>query len=209
MRARLTNDSRVYEVLTKSRRPMTIAEISALLPDIVEKTVRRAVDSLKGNGFVIEAGRDNNAKLYAVAGATTSTSASDKLIPIGNDVVSVEAFVRLLADPKQTPFASRLKTDPLSERFMAILRQRMLFTVLSAGEPGLNAQVTTVHEALAKVADEMQRLTDYVKGFVNSAVWYEHYRDPIALAMRELQKTDPELWKLAWDYVKSGSSQES
>lgn len=201
---RMTNDSRVYEVINKARRPMTISEISAQLPDIVEKTVRRAIESLKRNGFVIEAGRDNNAKLYAIAGATTNVG--DRLVPFGNDVITVEAFVRLLASPDQNPFGSRLKTDPLSEKLQQILRQRMLFAVMSAGEQGFNAQLLTVQEALFKVVDEMERLTGIVKVFTNSPVWYEHYRDPIALEVRELQKSDPELWKLAWDFVKSGSN---
>lgn len=209
LRTRMTNDSRVYEVLTKTRRPMTIAEISGQLPDIVEKTVRRAIESLKGNGFVFEAGRDNNAKLYAIAGSTATNSADGKLIPFGNDVMPVEAFVKLMSQPKQNPFGSRLKTEPLSEDFRAILRQRMLFAIITAGEPGFNSQVTNVQEALVKVVDEMQRLTDLVKSFANSAVWYEHYRDPIALAMRELQKSDPEAWQLAMDFVKSGSTKES
>lgn len=205
MRARMTNDSRVYEVMRKSHRPMTVSEISRELPDIVEKTVRRAIESLRKNGFVVDAGRDNNSKLYMVAGMSGG-NAGDKLVPFGNEVMTVEAFIKLIASPDSNPFGSRLKTEPLSEKLQQILRQRMLFAVMSAGEGGFNSQLETVQEALTKVVEEMERLTEMVRVFTNSPVWYDHYRDPIALEVRELQKKDPELWKLAWDFVKSGSA---
>lgn len=207
MRTRMTNDARVFKVMSDARRPMTIAELSRELPDIVEKTVRRAVDSLRRNGFIIEAGRDNNSKLYAIAGMMGS-NAGDRLIPMGNDVITVADFVKLMAGMEQKPFATRLKTELLSDAFQQIMRQRMLFTIVSAGEAGYNSQLLTVQEALVKVVEEMERLTNMMRSFVNSSVWYEHYRDPIAQAMRDLQKKDPELWQLAWDFVKSGSSTE-
>lgn len=205
LHTRMRNDAKVYAVLQGARRPMTIAEISQQIPDVVEKTIRRAVKSLLSTSHIVEAGRDNNAKLYALVG-NAGTGNDDKLIPLGNGMVTVEQFVRVMADPKGNPFGSRLKIDPLSEEFENILRTRMLYAIVTSGDPGYRNQLDKVQEMLLRAAGEMERLTGIVRNFANSPVWYDQYRDAIALAMRELEKTDPELCALTRDFVKSGAS---
>lgn len=201
----MRNDSRVYDVIRSYSRPITIREIRAEIPQVVEKTIRRAVSTLVAKGFIAEAGRDNvGAKLYIPAGSATH-NASERRIPLGGDLLKTKDFVNLMASMEADPFSSRLKLELLTDEARRFLRQRMLFVMISAGEAGLNNQLEKAQENMVKVLEEMERLTSMVRGFLNGAVWYEQYRDAIALDMRELQKENPGLYQLAMDYVKSGA----
>ena len=202
---RMHNESLVYNTLKSFNAPSSVSEISNAIPAITEKTVRRALVALRGNGFVVETGKNNGgAYTYQCADAMpTYDTGLNKRIPLGGIFVTVKDFVEVMANPNIDPFAASLKTELLTEAITLWLRRRFLFVIMTAGEIGFNDQKNSVREQLVKVRDEMTRLTKLVDAFTDSAVWHDHYRDGIAFDMRQLQKDDPALFQLAMDFMKA------
>jgi hypothetical protein len=205
---KLNNDSRVYNVIRNYNVPVTVADVHKELTDVTEKTIRRAIKSLSATGFVIEAGKRDGAFLYQASSSKPNwDDENGKRIPMGNSFVSVNDFIEAMVNPKVNPFSANLKQEVFTEGISQYLRTRMLLVVMTSGEAGFANQVEIVRNSLLKVQGEVERLLAILQKFTESAVWYEQYRDGIAYDIRRVQETNPELYELAWAFVKSGSSE--
>jgi hypothetical protein len=202
---KLLNESAVYNALRELRQPATVSTLSQSLPNITEKTVRRALKELRTNGFVVESGKtEGGSYLYQCADALPSFGeGNEKRVPLGGKFVSVKDFIEVMASPEINPFAADLKTEILTDDIAEWLRRRMLFVIMSSGEAGLNSHLNKVREQMLKVQGELDRLANIVRAFNDSAVWFEQYRDGIAFDARRMQEGKPELFQLAWDYINS------
>jgi len=205
-KAKLDNDSRVYQVMRELGRTCTVTEIHRRLPDIVERTVRRCLLSLKEGGFVIEAGRHNGSILYQTTDTVLNSKPTDALIPLGSAFVSTESFLKVMASMETDPLETSLKTQIFTPEIRELIRRIELSTVVTAVDPGYQQMVEKNQANLIKISAEIQRILVHVQSFIDSAVWFQHYRDRIAEQLREVEKTNPELRKLAWDFVKSQST---
>ncbi len=207
---RLRNEGQVYRVAKNLNSPATVAQISGAIPGITEKTVRRAIDKLCTNGYLVEAGRgEHGSTLYQTSNSVTSwDNEKSKRIRLGGNFVTVGNFLDVMTNQESHPFTSRLKQDLLTEGIMHWLRQRMLLVVMTAGEAGYSHQVESVRAGMVKVQAEMHRVVELVDNFIDSAVWYEHHRDGMAHDLRRAQEADSNLVQLAWDYIKSPTKED-
>lgn len=203
---KLTNEGRVFKAMQATARPMTIAQLNTHVPDIVEKTIRRAIASLVSKGFVVEAGRESGSTLFAlVDDSYASGKSGERLIPQGDGVVTVETFLRSMSSTKTNPFGSSLKIETLSTEMTHFLRTRMLYAVVTATDPGFEEQLNKIHDNLQKIEGEMEKVLNFIRKFNLSPIWHPQYRDRFAYELRKVQEEDPELYRLVMDYVKSGS----
>lgn len=202
---KLMNESSVYNALRELGQPATVATLSQSMPNITEKTVRRALKVLRTNGFVVESGKtENGSYLYQCSDALPSWGeGNEKRIPLGGKFVSVKDFIEVMASTEINPFGANLKTELFTDAIAEWLRRRMLFVVMSSGEAGFDSHVGSVREQMLKVQGELERLTKVVTAFTASAVWYNQYRDGIAYDARRMQETEPDLFQLAWDFINS------
>lgn len=203
----IENQSRVFAAFDDDTK-MTVKDVRQklnILPDettkLNERTVRRAIDALVKNGFLIQVGKQDNAILYAKR-STNMTDESSALIPLGGDLVSLAHFVEVISNVESDPFKVKLST--LNESTTLALRRQMLFSVLSAGETGHNAQLAKVAKNLHLMASELKHALSMVESLLNSPIWYDQYRDPIGYQVRNLQKNNPDLFKLAVELMKGG-----
>jgi hypothetical protein len=113
----------------------------------------------------------------------------------------VGEFVKLMSDPDLRPLKKSINL--LSEKSQHGIRRMMLFAILSAGEAGNSEALKNVNTQLHTAIQDLEFALTQLRGFVDSAVWFEDYRDKIGLAVRELTKEDPELFKLAVEYMRS------
>lgn len=164
-----------------------------------EQTVRRAINALTKKGFLVAIDRQSNATLYSKQ--STARVANQGIIPLGGEPVSVETFLRLFAEHERP---LKLKASVLNDKIHLGLRRSLLFTVISAGNVGSNAQLRETAENLQKILDELEYASKVIKNIINSPIWYDQYRDRIAYEVREVQKKDPELVQLAIALVKGG-----
>lgn len=203
---KLNNDSRVYNIIRTYNSPVAIGDIHREMMDVSEKTVRRAVKSLMATGFVVEAGKRDGSFLYQASSSMPNwNDENSKRIPFNGAYISVNDFMEVMSNPEGNPFEANLKQELLTEGIVNYLRTRMLFVIMTAGEAGFNGQVEIARSGLAKVQSELERLTAIVANFNESAVWYEQYRDGIAYDIRRTQEKNPDLYELAWAFVKSNS----
>lgn len=203
---KLTNEGRVFKTMQALARPVTIAELSTHVPEVVEKTIRRCIASLVTKGFVVEAGRESGSTLFAlIDNSYASGKSGERLIPQGDGLVNVETFLRSMSSTKTNPFGSSLKIETLSDEMAHFLRTRMLYAIVTATDPGFEAQLAKIHENLVKVEGEIEKILIFLKKFNNSPIWHPQYRDRFSFELRKVQEEDPELYKLVMDYVKSGS----
>ena len=84
------------------------------------------------------------------------------------------------------------------------VRRQLAYVVMSSIDAGFSQQVRDVNTTLHKLVEDLAYVHSVLEGFLNSPVWYPQYRDQMAVAVREMQKNDPELFQLALDYIKSG-----
>lgn len=167
-----------------------------------ERTVRRALMDLEAKGFIRVYGRANNAVLYGkLSAAFADTDQNEKLIPYAGTLKSVGEYLELFADPEATPLVR--KVNLLSRKAEHDIRKRMTYAVLMAGEPGVADQISRTQGDLTLLLNEVEFLYKVLQGFVNSPIWFEQYRDRMAYAIRDMQKKNPELFKLAVDYIQS------
>lgn len=206
-RVKLTNQSLVFEVFGDDEK-LTIREIAYRVNEnlpregkISEQTIRRAVTDLTNIGQLKAFGKVENAQTYGKLSASFTGKADDQLIPFGGNLISVEEFLKLLSDPELRPL--KKQTNLLAEKSQHGIRRMMLFAILSAGEAGNDDALKKVNEQLHNAIGELQFALTAIEGFVNSAVWFPIYRDKIALAVREVVKNDPELYKLAMEYMRA------
>jgi hypothetical protein len=113
--------------------------------------------------------------------------------------------MEVMSNPDVNPFAANLKQELLAEGITNWLRTRMLLVVMTAGEAGFASQVEIVRSGMAKVQNELERLTSIVASFNDSAVWYAQYRDGIAYDIRRVQENNPDLFDISWAFVKSNT----
>lgn len=211
-KTKLANQSLVFEVFEDDEK-LSVAEVLARVnrnpPDMQrpslrlgERTVRRALLALEAKGFLKVYGRQNNAIIYGKLTASfAQASANEELIPYAGGLQSVGDYLRLFADPDAKPLAR--KVNLLSPKAETDIRKRMTYAVLMAGEPGVSEQIKKTQDDLTLLLQEIEFIHNVLRGFVNSPIWFEQYRDRMAYAIREVQKEDPELFKLAVDYIQS------
>jgi hypothetical protein len=209
----LSNQSFVYELFEEDSK-LTIAQLHSLASEELkkkgqhpfnERTIRRCVEDLTRLGFLKTYGRSpTNAVLYGrtTIGLTAEKDDDRTLINWAGELISVEDFVRRVSDPEINPFRLKLKANVISDEMTQALRQRLLYVILSAGSTGQDEQIKKALEGLHGVLDEVNYLQSVLTNFVNSPVWYAQYRDPIGFEVREMQRRDPELFKLAIDCMK-------
>lgn len=205
---KLTNQSLVYEAMGDDQK-LTIREILYQVnsrrdetDQLSEQTIRRAVTDLCKLGQLKPFGKAaNGAQTYGKLSAHFTGDPKDKLIPFGGNLVGVEDFIKLIADPETRPL--KKNSNVLAEKSQHNIRRMMLFAILSAGEAGQNEALNTVHAQLHNAVQELTYARDIINHYVNSSIWFPAYRDKLALSVRNVIKNDPELYQLAQDYMKS------
>jgi hypothetical protein len=204
---KLTNQSLVFEVFADDEK-LTIREVTHRVNEkldrtekLSEQTIRRAITNLCQLGQLKPFGKTQNAQTYGKLSASFTGSPKDELIPFGGNLVGVEEFLRLISDPNSRPL--KRNVNLLAERSQHGIRRMMLFAILSAGEPGNDETLKSANTHLNDAIDELEYALDFLRRFVHSPIWFQQYRDKIALAVRELTKNDPELYKLAVDYMRA------
>lgn len=203
----LENQDRVFKVFDDECK-LTVRDVYETLRTtskegrpLAERTVRRAIESLEGSGFLVQVGRTTaGANLYTKQ-STAMVNPSNGIIPLNGELVSVEKFLRFIAESEE-PF--KLKHQTLSPKTTLGLRKALLFTIITAGEAGHDENLKTVHLTVQKYIDELTYVLNLLKGFADSPVWYSTYRDRIGLGVRDTQKNDAELLQLCIDIVKGG-----
>lgn len=204
---RLNNEAKVYKALQTLGRPASVTEIHTIVTDVVEKTIRRAITGLKQSGFVIEAGRHSGTYYYALADQQYESDHNQGIVPVGKQLVTIKNFLKLFTSEVSSPLNSQLKAPVMTDEMARLIRRIMLSAILTSGDPGYTLAMEKQHERLMKIQSELERLLDIVRSFNDSPVWYDQYRDRMALALREVQKEDAELVQLAFDYMRSERSE--
>lgn len=208
-KVKLSNQSLVFEVFGDDEK-LTISEVMVRINSkaaedptlrLSDQTVRKAIRSLMSSGLLRQYGKTHNAMTYGKLSANFADPESQRLVPFAGEMTNVEEFLRLMTDVETRPL--KLKTNLLAEKSQHNIRRLMVFAILSAGEPGNSDRLKQVNEQLHNAIGEFEWLANSLRSFVDSPVWYEQYRDRIALAVRETQKKDPELIQLAIDYMRS------
>jgi hypothetical protein len=203
------NRSVVYEVFQDNSK-MTVSDVYEAVRarqkekgerPLNERTIRRAIDGLHKYGFLVTVGRRENAILYAKQSSVT-TASNKHLVSLGGNLVTVPEFLKTFADLEIDPF--KIKVHTLSHEAAQNIRKRLLFTIISAGEPGFNEQLKMTSKDLHAYLAEVEHIANVLKTFLDSPVWYQQYRDRIAYEVRRTQQEDPELYQLAFDAIKGG-----
>lgn len=198
------NDALVFKAVNNSPTPLTVTAIQRHLPHVVERTIRRCLDRLIKKGFVYVAGKDGNATLYTSKNSMfVPEGQTDDLIPFNGAMLDVGAFIEMMVDPEFDPFKPNVKLDIFDPDFIVWLRKRFLYPVITAGDSGYNDQLIRQRENLMKVRAEMERFMKNLDGFINSAMWYDHYRDRIAFRRRQVEKENPDLIALAQGWLQN------
>lgn len=203
----LLNQSRIYEAFGENEK-LTINEVVERVNEnrephevLSNRTIRRAIEGLVNNGFIKPFGKANKAITYGRIGATYAT-ADDKLIKLGGELMSIEDFMRTIVEPTEKPL-QKGKMPVVSEEMEHQIRRRLAFVVLTAGNVGMSDQLQKVSRELHNVLSAVDFVQNILQSFLNSPVWYEQYRDQMAYGVRNLQEKDPDLYQLAYDYVRS------
>lgn len=209
-KVKASNQSLVYGVFGEDEK-LTVREVAERVnlglrengphERISEATVRRAVSDLEKLGSLKSYGRQNNAFLYGKPTAALFDS-DRKLIPYAGELKDVEDFIRIITNPKERPFTRN--TAVMGEKMQHNVRRQLAYVVMSSIDAGFSQQVRDVNTTLHKLVEDLAYVHSVLEGFLNSPVWYPQYRDQMAVAVREMQKNDPELFQLALDYIKSG-----
>lgn len=204
---KLSNQSIVFEVFGDNEKLM-VTEIQErvngkLAPDKLSgNTVRRAISELEDKGFIQSFGRHHNARLYGKPSAGIG-DVKQTLIPYSGELKTVVEFVHLMTDPNSRPLTR--KTAVIGEKMQHRIRRQLLFAIITAGNPGYTSKLMDVNADLHLLADDLRFALSVIQNFLDSPVWYEHYRDQIAQGVQELQKSNPELFELAINYIGSES----
>ena len=197
------NDGRAYKSLQKLNRPASITDIWREMPDVAERTVRRSVQRLQRTGHVVPTGKDGATILYGVKDAQFANTTEQRMIPFAGQQYSIEDFLALMVNPSVDPFKPRIKLEMWDADFIHWLRRRMAIPIITAGDNGFDQQLMQTQEGFIKVKAEVERMLVILDGFINSPVWYEHFRDRLAFERREVEKENPELIKLTMDYIQN------
>lgn len=205
----LINRSNVFKAMQALRMQCTISEITTQvarmeMPAMAERTVRRAIDALIKSGHVVEVSKRNGAATYILRDAVTTPDTNTKLVPIGTgsqDLLEVEDFIALMVNPERNPLRKATRNELITQEMSDAIRMRLAFVVLCSGEPGFNEAISRYRGGLILIQQELEHVLNILSGFINSPVWYDHYRDTMALRVREMQQSNPQLYKLAKDYV--------
>lgn len=167
-----------------------------------ERTIRRAINSLVINGFLVEAGRTKSgATLYSKQ--STKLSDDTNIVPFGGQLVSVEHFFRLLTDDND-PFKLKMRTDVLTPEIVMALRKMFVFVVMSSSNPGMSDALQKQNKNLHAVANELRHALNLIDGLLDSPIWFEQYRERMGYLIRRTQQNNPELYQLAVDVIKGG-----
>lgn len=214
-KVKLSNQSLVFEVFTDDDK-LTVVEILERVNEKLKResqhndeeftrmsdsTVRRALDSLVKTNFLRTYGRSNNAMLYGKISAAYA-DAEQKLITFSGELITIEDFLTQVISPEERPL--QLKTPILSKSREHDIRRRLAFVIMSAGELGLNEKLEEVRQELETLHTEMAYVSNVLRGFLDSPVFYQQHRDRIGNNVREVQKKNPDLIQLAFDYIQNG-----
>jgi len=203
----LSNQSVVYEKF-EDHEKLTITEITQRVnkdagpsEKLSDRTIRRAIDALAKNGHLKTYGKRHNAMLYGKISASY-TEANQKLISFGGDLLSVGEFLHLIVDADEKPLQTN-KYTVTNRKAEHDIRRRLALVVFSAGNVGMNAQLQVTMRDLHHLLKEYEHVANLLKNFLDGPLWYEQYRDQIALALRQMQEEEPELYALTSQYIAS------
>jgi hypothetical protein len=157
-------------------------------------------------GHVIPSGKDAKGGVLYTVKSSVIVNPNSKLVPFNGAHMNVEDFLRLMVDPNVDPFKPRVKLDIWEADFIHWLRRRFMFPIMTAGDSGFDQQLHNTRESLIKIRAEAERFVATLDQFIESPVWYDHYRDSLALERRNVEKTNPELVKLVMDYMQNQNS---
>lgn len=198
------NDAIVFKIVSQSPIPLSVTSIQKHMPHIVERSIRRCIDRLVMEGFLIVAGKDGKTKLYTARNAMfVPEEQSDSLVPFNGTMMSVGDFIELMVDPEFDPFKPDVKLEVYDPDFIVWLRKRFLYPVITAGDSGYNEQLMRQRENLMKIRTEIERMLKNLDGFINSGMWYDHYRDRIAFQRRQVEKENADLIALAQGWLQN------
>lgn len=208
---KLSNQSIVWEAFQENEKlttPEILDRVNEKLkaqepPErMADSTLRRALAELVDKGQLKTYGRQHNAVLYGRPSAGFSDS-DDPMIPYAGELCSVENFLALMTNPTEKPLARKLPL--LGEKTQHQIRRRMVYAILTAGEPGYSEKLKETNASLHAIIDDLAFTLHVLRSFVDSAVWYSNYRDEIGRHLRTLQDKNPDLFQLAIDYMRSES----
>lgn len=175
-----------------------IKKLSLNEPILAERTVRRAINNLERGGFIVAAGKQNNAILYAKQGTSFASGETGQgIIPIADDLVSVEHFLKVFGDIEIDPFT--IKVAMLSPSANLFVRRMALVAVLSADSAGFDAELKRTAKRMHGVVRELEHITKILTRLLDSPIWYEQYRQRIAY---ELRHADPDVLETARALIK-------
>lgn len=207
----LTNQSLVYQVFGSGEK-LTVSETHAKLAEVLtaqnrrplnERTVRRSIEALFDMGQIAEFGTTpTNAILYGRV--DVGVGANEVKVNLGGNLIDVKTFVQILTDHENRPFSLNPKAQLVSIETENKLRSILLYVVMSSGSTGQGEKLKSTLDVLSGAIKEAEHLLKVLRSFTDSPIWYEHYRDPVSKAVRDLQKDDPELFQLAIDVIKGG-----
>ena len=205
---KLSNQSLIYEVFGDNEK-LLVAEVldraneklkQEVPPSRVsQNTVRRAIEALVEGGFLHPYGRIHNAMVYGKPGAGFNKPDAN-LIPYAGELKSVKDFIQVMTAADERPLTR--KSNIVGEKTQHAIRRQLVYAIMSASDPGYTTQLKKVNENLHGWVEDLRYLLVFLESFLNSPVWYEQYRDKIGYSIREMQKEDPELFKLAIEYIK-------
>ncbi|GHF92421.1 hypothetical protein [Streptomyces griseosporeus] len=212
----LSNQSLVFEMFDESEK-LTIREATDRVnvklrelqqPTLSEQTVRRAITGLVKSGFLREYGKQHNAMLYGRLSASWAASEEGQpLVPLAGNLVSVPDFLRLMVDEEAEPYPFIVKVKPenwaITDEFQRKLRKRMAHVILNTS-PGYSDALETQRNFLNNHITELRHMIQVMESFLDSPIWYAQYRDRMAYEVRRTQEKNPELFKLAVEYVTGG-----
>lgn len=168
---------------------------------LAERTIRRAIDSLKRQGFLRTFGRSRGSTLFGrIDTSYASSEANEPIVSFGGELVTVEDFLQMLTDMQNDPLKKKLSL--LSVKKSLFLRRLMTFVIMSSGEAGYNDRVNACKKQMLEVIDDLEHTLNVLQSFANSSVWYDVYRDRIAGELRSVQERNPDLFALAVNFVK-------
>lgn len=200
------NQSDLYEVFNDTDK-FTVTELTEKLraKGIVmsDRTVRRSLDALIRRGSIKSYGRNRSAAIFGKVTLNFTTNPSKaQLINVGGNLVTVEEFLKMFADPEGSPLQKR--TPILATDVEHMIRRILLYVVLTSNDTGMDESLAKQNANLNKVIEELDYLHNLLSNYVNSPVWFAQYRDNVGLALRETRKNNPELVALAVEYAKGG-----
>lgn len=202
-----SNEQMVFKAIKDSKGKVTVSELSAIIPHITDRTVRRCIYDLEKKGFIRSVAKRGNAMTYELADKSMYEDSDSfdevPIIPFGGDMKTVNDFLEIVVSPDSNPLNNDPDKNLLRTSISNGIRRAMAGVVLTSGVAGQEEFVAGAQKELLKVEAELRYVLKIVSDFNNSTVWFDQYRDRIAFQNRRAQQSNPTLFQLAFDYIRS------